>query len=164
MAKEFSFDVASEVNKQEVVNALDQTRREIRTRYDFKGSKCEVLQPSETVIELTADDDYRLKAVIDILKSKLIKRGISLKSLIYGKVDSALGGLKKQRIEIKNGLTKEEQKEIVKLVKGASSKAQAQMQEDIVRVKSKSKDVLQQIMQFLKKQELSFYINFINFR
>ena len=164
MAKEFSFDVAAEVNKQEVVNALDQTRREMRTRYDFKGSNCDILQPSETTIEVIADDDYRLKAVIDIFKTKLIKRGISLKTLIYGKVESGLGGKKKQMIDVKNGLTKEEQKEIVKLVKEASPKAQAQMHEDIVRVKSKSKDVLQQVIQFLKGQELNFYVNFTNLR
>ena len=124
-----SFDVVSEVDIPEVENALEQTRREVGQRYDFKGSKTEIAFPEKKVIQLVSDDDYKVNAVVEILQGKLAKRQVSLKSLEYGKVEPSAGGLAKQTITVHQGLEKDDAKEIVKMIKASKLKVQAQLQE-----------------------------------
>jgi hypothetical protein len=163
MAAENSFDVVCKVNMQEVTNALDQTRREIDTRYDLKGSKNEVtLEKTELVV--TAADDMKLKAVIDILQSKLHRRGVPLKALSYGKVDEAAGGALRQRIALQQGIPIDKAREIVRLVKDTKLKVQAAIQEDKVRVSGKSRDDLQKIIALLKDKDLGIALQFDNYR
>lgn len=128
-----SFDIVSKVDMQEVDNAVNQTVKEITQRYDFKGSKSRVDLEKES-IKILADDDFRLKAIIDILQSKCIKRGISLKALQYGKAESASGGMVRQIITIQQGISKEKGKEINSIIKETKLKVQGQIQEDQVRV------------------------------
>ena len=158
-----SFDIVSKVDMQEVDNAVNQTIKEITQRYDFKGSKSQVTLESDT-IKVLADDDFRLKAIIDILQSKFIKRGISLKALQYGKVESASGGMARQIITIQQGISKEKGKEINSLVKETKLKVQSQIQEDQVRVTGKNIDDLQEVIKLLKGKDLGVELQFVNFR
>jgi uncharacterized protein YajQ (UPF0234 family) len=158
-----SFDIVSKVDMQEVDNAVNQTVKEIAQRYDFKGSKSQVTLEKET-IKILADDDFRLKAIIDILQSKCIKRGISLKSLDYGKAETASGGMVRQNIAIRQGIAKEKGKEICALIKETRIKVQGQIQEDQVRVTGKNIDDLQEIIRLLKGKDLDVELQFINFR
>ena len=165
MADNSSFDVVSTVDMQEVKNAVDQTLKELRQRFDFKGSKSTLtLKEKEKVLEVVSDDDYKLKAVLDILKAKWVKRNISLKALDYGKVEQALGGTVRQHITIQSGIIDEKAKAIVKRIKGEKFKVQGQIQGDQVRVQSKSKDELQSVIAFLKQQDFGIDLQFINFR
>jgi len=163
MAAENSFDIVCKVDMQEVTNALDQARREIDTRYDLKGSKNEV-KLEEADITLTVPDEMKLKAVIDILQSKLHKRGIPLKALDYGKVEEASGGALRQKIAIQQGIPIEKAREIVRLVKDSKVRVQAAIQEDQVRVSGKNRDDLQRVIQLLKQQDLDVALQFVNFR
>jgi uncharacterized protein YajQ (UPF0234 family) len=158
-----SFDIVSKVDMQEVDNAVNQAVKEIAQRYDFKGSKSQVTLEKDA-IKVLADDDFRLKAIIDILQSKFIKRGISIKSLDYGKAESASGGMVRQNIAIKQGIAKEKGKEICAIIKETKIKVQGQIQEDQVRVTGKNIDDLQEIIQLLKGKELDVELQFINFR
>src|SRR5215208_1032628 len=124
MAAENSFDIVCKVDMQEVTNALDQTRREVETRYDLKGSKNELLLEKNDIV-LTSADDMKLKAVVDILQSKLHKRGVPLKALTYGEVEDAAGGAKRQKIALQQGIPIEKAKEIVRLIKDSKIKVQA---------------------------------------
>ena len=125
--------------------------KELGQRFDFKGSHAEVtFNEKDSFLQVAADDDYKLKAVIDILKGKCVKRHVSLKAFTYGKVESALGGTVRQRIVIQNGITDEQAKAITKSIKESKLKAQAQIQDDHVRVQSKSKDILQTVIVLLK--------------
>ena len=165
MADTSSFDVVSTVDMQEVKNAVDQTLKEIRQRFDFKGSKSDLtLKEKEKVLEIVSDDEYKLKAVLDILKAKCVKRNVSLKALDYGKVEQALGGTVRQHITIQSGIADDKAKAIVKRIKEKKFKAQAQIQGDQVRVQSKSKDELQTVIAFLKQQDFGIDLQFINFR
>ena len=165
MADNSSFDVVSTVDMQEVKNAVDQTLKELGQRFDFKGSKSELtLKEKEKILEVVSDDDYKLKAVLDILKAKWVKRNISLKALDYGKVEQALGGTVRQHITIQSGIIDEKTKAIVKSIKEKKFKAQGQIQGDQVRVQSKSKDELQSVIAFLKQQDFGIDLQFINFR
>jgi len=165
MADNSSFDVVSTVDMQEVKNAVDQTLKELGQRFDFKGSKSELtLKEKEKILEVVSDDDYKLKAVLDILKAKWVKRNISLKALDYGKVEQALGGTVRQNITIQSGIVDEKTKAIVKSIKEKKFKAQGQIQGDQVRVQSKSKDELQSVIAFLKQQDFGIDLQFINFR
>ncbi len=165
MADNSSFDVVSTVDMQEVKNAVDQTLKELGQRFDFKGSKSELtLKEKEKILEVVSDDDYKLKAVLDILKAKWVKRNISLKALDYGKVEQALGGTVRQHITIQSGIVDEKTKAIVKSIKEKKFKAQGQIQGDQVRVQSKSKDELQSVIAFLKQQDFGIDLQFINFR
>ncbi|OGL01645.1 MAG: YajQ family cyclic di-GMP-binding protein, partial [Candidatus Rokubacteria bacterium RIFCSPHIGHO2_02_FULL_69_13] len=139
MAAENSFDVACKIDMQEVTNALDQARREIETRYDLKGSKNEVTL-EKTDITILAADDMKLKAVVDILQSRLHKRGVPLKALTYGRVEQASGGALRQTIALQQGIPIEKAREIVRLVKDTKLKVQAAIQEDHVRVSGKNRD------------------------
>lgn len=158
-----SFDIVSKVDMQEVDNAVNQTIKEIAQRYDFKGSKSEVTLEKDA-IKILADDDFRLKAIIDILQSKCIKRGISVKSLDYGKAETASGGMVRQNIAIRQGIAKEKGKDLCAIIKETKLKVQAQIQEDQVRVTGKNIDDLQEIIQLLKGRELDVELQFINFR
>lgn len=163
MAKNSSFDVVSSVDMQEVDNAINQTVKEISQRYDFKNSKSNLELEGDT-IKVTSDDEYKLGAVIDILQSKVIKRGIDLKSLDYGKVETAGGGTVRQLITIKQGISKEKGKEVVAAIKNSKLKVQAQIMDDQVRVTGKNKDDLQQVIQLLKEGDFDQPLQFTNFR
>jgi uncharacterized protein YajQ (UPF0234 family) len=158
-----SFDIVSKVEMQEVDNAVNQTIKEIAQRYDFKKSKSEISLEKET-IKILADDDFRLKAIIDILQSKCLKRGISVKSLQQGTVESASGGMVRQLITIQQGISKEKGKEVIAAIKETKLKVQAQIQDDQVRVTGKNIDDLQEIIQLLKGKDLGIEMQFINFR
>ena len=159
-----SFDVVSKVDEQEVDNAVNQAIKEMQTRYDFKGTKSEIKWEKKEEITVIGDDDHKLKAVIDILQTKFVKRGVSLKAVDYGKVEDSGGGLKRQVLKIKQGTPQEKAKEIVKAVKDAKFKAQSQIQGDLVRVTSKSIDELQEIIQMLKEKDLEINLQAINMR
>lgn len=158
-----SFDIVSKVDMQEVDNAVNQTVKEITQRYDFKGSKSEVTLEKETV-KILADDDFRLKAIIDILQSKLIKRGISVKAMQYGKAESASGGMVRQIVTIQQGISKEKGKEINGVIKETKLKVQSQIQDDQVRVTGKNIDDLQEIIRILKGKDLGIEMQYVNFR
>jgi uncharacterized protein YajQ (UPF0234 family) len=158
-----SFDIVSQIDMQEVDNAVNQTVKEITQRYDFKNSKSEVTLEKDS-IRLLADDDFRLKAIIDILQSKCIKRGVSLKALNYGSVETASGGLVRQIVTLQQGISKEKGKEILAAIKDTKLKVQGQIQEDQVRVTGKNIDDLQEIIRLLKGKDLGVEMQFINFR
>jgi uncharacterized protein YajQ (UPF0234 family) len=163
MAAENSFDVACKIDMQEVTNALDQARREIETRYDLKGSKNEVTL-EKTDITILAADDMKLKAVVDILQSRLHKRGVPLKALTYGAVEQASGGALRQTIALQQGIPIEKAKEIVRLIKDTKIRVQAAIQEDQVRVSGKNRDDLQKIIALLKDKDLGIALQFTNYR
>lgn len=163
MAKDSSFDVVSEVNMQEVVNAVNQTKKEISQRYDFKGSKTAVDLESDT-IKITTEDDFRLNNVTDILKTRLITRKVAIRNLQYGKVEDAAGGMVRQIITIRQGLSIETAKAIVKDIKTAKLKVQASIQGDSVRVSGKNKDDLQQVIVLLREKDYDIELQFNNYR
>ena len=148
---------------QEVTNALDQARREIETRYDLKGSKNE-LTLDKTDITVAAADDMKLKAVVDILQSRLHKRGVPLKALTYGAVEQASGGVLRQKISLQQGIPIEKAKEIVRLIKDTKLKVQASIQADQVRVSGKNRDDLQKVIALLRDKELGIALQFTNYR
>jgi len=158
-----SFDIVSKVEMQEVDNAVNQTIKEIAQRYDFKKSKSEITLENES-IKVLADDDFKLKAVVEILQSKFIKRGISSKALQYGKAESASGGMVRQIITVQQGISKEKGKEIISVIKDSKLKVQGQIQEDQVRVTGKNIDDLQEIISLLKNKDLGVELQFVNFR
>lgn len=158
-----SFDIVSKVDMQEVDNAVNQAVKEISQRYDFKGSKSEITQEKDAV-RVLADDDFKLKAVIDVLQSKFLKRNISIKSLVYGKVEPSSGGMVRQVITVQQGISKEKGKEIIAVLKESKLKVQAQIQDDQVRVSGKNRDDLQSAIQTLKGKELDIEMQFVNFR
>ena len=163
MASENSFDVVCKVDMQEVTNALDQTRREIATRYDLKGTRNDVVL-EKTDIVITAADDMKLRAVVDILQSRLHKRGVPLKALSYGAVEEASGGQQRQRIGLQQGIPVEKAKEIVRLIKETKLKVQASIQEDQVRVSGKSRDDLQKVIALVREKDLGIAVQFTNYR
>lgn len=158
-----SFDIVSKVDMQEVDNAVNQTIKEIIQRYDFKGSKSEVALEKDG-IRILADDDFRLKAIIDILQSKFVKRSLSLKSMQYEKAETASGGMVRQMITIQQGISKEKGKDINAAVKETKLKVQSQIQDDQVRVTGKNIDDLQEVIRILKGKDLGVELQFINFR
>lgn len=165
MADTYSFDVVSKVDYQEVDNAINQAMKEILQRYDFKGSKSSIeLNQKENSILLASDDDFKLKAVVDILQNKFIKRNVPLKAITYGTIESASGGTVRQTITLQNGIDKENAKLLTKMIKDSKLKVQAQIMEDQVRVSSKSKDDLQAVMQLLRAADLKFAMQFLNYR
>ena len=165
MAETYSFDVTSTVDVQEVRNAVNQAMKEIGQRFDFKGYKSEVtFKDADAMIEVAADDEFKLKAVLDVLKGKCVKRNVSLKALTYGKVEQALGGTVRQTITVQSGIVDEKAKAIVKKMKEKKFKAQAHVQGDHVRVQSKNKDELQAVIGFLKQQDFGIDLQFVNYR
>ena len=165
MADEHSFDIVSKVDLQEVLNAVQQAMKEIGQRFDFRGSRSNVeLQKDKNEITVVSDDELKLKSVIDILQTKLVKRGISLKSLDYGKVEQAAGNTVKQIISLQQGILVEKSKEIVKIIKDTKMKVQAEIQKDQLRVRAKKIDDLQAVMKLLKEKDLGIHMEFINYR
>lgn len=163
MAKDSSFDIASEVDMQEIDNAINQSTKEISQRYDFKGSKAQITLEKDS-LKLTAEDDYKVNAMLDILKGKMIKRGISPKALNPGKIENAFSGTLKQNVEIQNGLSKEKAKEITAYIKELKLKVQAQIMDDKVRVSAAKKDDLQAVIQGLKGKDFGIDLQFTNLR
>ena len=165
MAKEHTMDVVSKIDLAEVLNAVNQANAEIKQRYDFKGSKSELtLDQKAATITILADNEMKLKSVVDILGSKLIKRKISLKALDYGKEEKATGDMVRQVATIQQGIAIEKAKEIVKYIKTMKIKVQASIQEDQVRVSGKKIDDLQALMAELKGKDFGIDMQFENFR
>jgi uncharacterized protein YajQ (UPF0234 family) len=165
MADTNSFDIVSVVDMQEVDNALNQARKEIIQRYDFKGSKTSIeLKQKEFEIVLISDDDFKMKAVVDILQSKFVKRSIPLKALSYGEIEAAAGGTVRRVIKLQNGIEKENAKLIVKMIKDSKMKVQSQIMDAQVRVSGKSKDDLQAVMALVRQADLDFAVQFQNYR
>jgi uncharacterized protein YajQ (UPF0234 family) len=165
MANSFSFDIVSEVDLQEVDNAVNQARKEIAQRYDFKGSKSSIeMNTKDKVLTMVSDDDFKLKSVLDILQSKLIRRGVPVKALSYGSVEPSTGGTVRQLITLRVGIEKENAKRIVKMIKDTKLKVQAQIMDDQVRVTAKAKDDLQAVITLVREAELEFAVQFTNYR
>jgi uncharacterized protein YajQ (UPF0234 family) len=158
-----SFDVVSKVDMMEVKNAVTQAMHEIRNRFDFKKSQSDI-SLGETEITLISDDDFKLKNVIDILETRLVKRNVPLKALEYGKIEEAAGGTVRQVVKIKQGISRDDARKINKLIKNMRLKVQSQVMEDHVRVSGKKRDDLQKVIQMLKEQDLNFPVQFVNFR
>jgi uncharacterized protein YajQ (UPF0234 family) len=162
---EHSFDIVSKVDLQEVSNAAHQAMKEIGQRFDFKGSKSSIeLDKGKNEIHLVSDDEYKLKSVVDILQSKLIKRKVPIKSLNYGKIESALSGTVKQVVTLQQGIQTDKAKEIVKTIKDAKLKVQSEIQKDQVRVKAKKIDDLQTVINLLKEKDLGIHMEYVNYR
>jgi cyclic-di-GMP-binding protein len=160
---ESSFDVVSSVDLQEVKNALAQAMKEITTRFDLKGTGSEVSLQGEEIL-LTSSDEFKLKAIKDVLEGRLVKRNVPLKALTYGKVDQALGGTVRQKVSLQKGIPTEKAREIVKIVKGMKVKVQAAIQGDQVRISGKNKDDLQAVIQALRAADLGIDMQFTNYR
>lgn len=163
MAKDASFDVVSEVDMQEVNNAVNQTLKELTQRYDFKGSKSTVEIEGNSVKILT-EDDMRLKSIIDILQSKFIRRGVSIKNLDYGKSENASGGMVRQSITVKQGIESDVAKKLTKDIKDSKIKVQTQFMDDQLRVSGKKIDDLQAVIALLKEKDCGLELQFKNFR
>ena len=163
MATEFSFDVVSKVDEQELDNALNQARKEIGGRFDFKNSKTSI---EETPTELTiiSDDELKMKNVIDILQGKLIKRGVSIKSFDWGSDEPAASNTVRRVVKIKSGLPKEKTKPLIEAIKNSKLKVNAQIQGEQIRVTSKSKDDLQKVQQLLQGMDFELPLQFVNYR
>ena len=166
MAKDASFDIVSEFDKQELVNAIDQVKRELTTRFDLKDSNSNIELVEDKAINITTNDEMKLKNIYDILQSKLVKRNLSLKILDPQKIENALGGNVKQEIKLKKGLTTELAKKIVAMIKDTKLKVQASIQGDSVRVTGKSRDDLQDVIKAVraKENEIDAPLQFTNYR
>ena len=165
MAQEFSFDVVSKVDLQEVLNAVQQASKEIATRFDFRGSASKVeWNEKELTLTLTSDDAHKLKSVVDILETRLVKRGIAVRSLDYGKIEDAAGGTVRQTAKIQQGIPSEKAKDIVRTIKDRKLKVQAAIQADQVRVSGRNKDDLQAVMTLLRGGDYGLPLQFTNYR
>ena len=165
MASDNSFDIVSKIEMQEVKNASEQAMKEVAQRFDFKGSKSDVkLEEKNNEIIVSSDDEYKLKSLIDILQAKLVKRGISLKALTYGKIESALGSTVRQSIKLQQGIPSEKAKEIIKSIKETKLKVQSQIQGDQLRVSGKNRDDLQSVIKLLRDRDFGIDMQFINYR
>ncbi|HYD50787.1 MAG TPA: YajQ family cyclic di-GMP-binding protein [Terriglobales bacterium] len=158
-----SFDIVSAVDHQELDNAVNQARKEVTQRYDFKDTKTTIDLDKEE-IRIVSDDAYKVRAVVDVLQSKLVRRGVSLKAFVYGEIEPASGGLAKQALKIQQGIDTDRARQITKLVKESKLKVQAQIQGDQVRITGKKRDDLQAAMALLREQDLGLPLQFSNFR
>lgn len=163
MAKEESFDVVSKVDMQEVDNAVNQARKEISQRYDFKNSKTQI-NVEEGNVKIVTENDFRLRSIVDVLQSKMINRKVAVKNLEFGKIEEAAGGMVRQLIKIKQGIETDIAKQMVKDIKGTKVKAQAQIMGDQLRVSGKSRDALQTVIHFLKENDYGVELQFVNYR
>ncbi|PLR78868.1 YajQ family cyclic di-GMP-binding protein [Bacillus sp. V3-13] len=163
MSKESSFDIVSKVNMSEVTNAINIAMKEIQTRYDFKGSKSDVSLDKEELV-LISDDEYKLGQLKDVLLSKMIKRGIPIKNLDYGKIENASGGTVRQRAKLVQGIDKENAKKINTIIKNSGVKVKSQVQDDQVRVTGKNRDDLQKIIAAIREADLTVDVQFVNYR
>lgn len=158
-----SFDIVSQLERAEIVNALDQTMKEVRQRFDFKGSKAEVVLEKEELI-LTAEDETKLRNMNDILQQKLVRRGVPLKAFSYGPAQPAAGGTLRQHVAIQQGIPGDKAKEIVKHIKDTKAKVQASIQGDVVRVTGKDRDTLQEVIARLKEKDFGINMQYTNYR
>jgi uncharacterized protein YajQ (UPF0234 family) len=163
MAQQNSFDIVSQVDRAEITNAINQTLKEVRQRFDFKGSHANVAQEEKELV-LTAEDETKLRNMNDILQQKLVRRGVSLKALSYENVEPAAGGTVRQRAQIQQGIPQEKAKEIVKLIKDSKARVQASIQGDTVRISGKDRDTLQQVIATLKAKDFGIDMQFTNYR
>lgn len=163
MAQQNSFDIVSEVDRAEVMNAVNQTMKEVRQRFDFKDSKASVALEEKDLV-LAAEDETKLRNMNDILQQKLVRRGVPLKALSYGDPEPAAGGTVRQRAEIQQGIPQDKAKEVVKFIKDSKAKVQASIQGDMVRVSSKDRDTLQQVIASLKTKDFGINMQFTNYR
>lgn len=164
MAADNSFDVVSKVDLQEVKNAIDQATKEVNARFDLKDSKSKIDLEGTDTIQLASQDEYTLKAVTEILGQKLVKRGVSLKNLDYEKIEPASNSSVRQKIKLQQGIPSEKAKQIVAFIKDSKKKAQASIQGDTVRVTSKDRDALQEIMALLRGKDLGVDLQYTNLR
>ncbi|HEV2707973.1 MAG TPA: YajQ family cyclic di-GMP-binding protein [Pyrinomonadaceae bacterium] len=163
MAQQNSFDIVSQVNRAEIVNALDQTMKEVRQRFDFKGSTAEVKLEENNLI-LTAEDETKLRNMNDILQQKLVRRSVPLKALSYGRIEPAAGGTLRQQVAIQQGIPSDKAKEIVKFIKDTKAKVQASIQGDVVRVTGRDRDTLQDVIANLKAKDFGINMQYTNYR
>ncbi len=163
MAKNSSFDIVSQIDMQELDNALNQTRKEISQRYDFRGSNAS-LELADDELKLAAEDEYKLGAILDILRQRMAKRGLSLRALEPGKVEPAAKGSVRQTVKLKQGIDKETAKKITAAIKAAKIKVTAQVQDNQVRVSGPKKDDLQAVIQLVRGQDFGIDLQFMNLR
>jgi len=159
-----SFDIVSKIDLAEVANAIQQATREVSTRFDLKDSKSQIAMEGTDAIMLHSSDEYKMKAVNDILQAKLVKRGVSLKGLTYSPLEPAAGSTVKQKITLQQGIPIEKAKEIVLLVKNSKKKAQASIQADVVRISGKDRDTLQDVIAMIKQKDFGIDLQFTNYR
>ncbi len=164
MAADNSFDIVSKLDLQELRNAVDQALKEIKTRFDLKDSKSEITIEGEEAVQLASADEYKLDAVKEILQQKMVKRGLSLKALTWGKLEPATGSSVRQKVTLQQGIPTEKAKDIVKLIKESKKKAQASIQGDTVRVSSKDRDTLQEVIALLRGHDFGIDMQFTNYR
>jgi uncharacterized protein YajQ (UPF0234 family) len=163
MTSEYSFDVVSKVDMQELNNAVTQAMKEIETRFDFKGSKSDIAIEKEMLV-LVSDDEYKLKSVVDILQSKMVKRGISIKNMDFGKIEPASGATVRQQVKLKQGIGQEDAKKMNILIRDSKLKVKSQIQGDQLRVTGKNKDDLQAVIALLRGADLPLELQFVNMR
>ena len=163
MAQEFSFDVVSKTDMQEVANAIQQAQKELAQRFDFKGSKSEIELTGDELV-LVSDDEVKLRSLRDIVEGRLVKRNVSLKALDYGKIEDASLGTVRQKVKIIQGIESEKAKAVVRAIKDAKLKVQASIQSDQVRVTGRNKDELQQVIALLKGKDFGLPLQFTNYR
>ncbi len=161
---ENSFDIVSKIDLQEVHNAIQIALKEVHTRFDLKDSKSDIVVEGKDAIVVTSKDEYKLKAVNDVLQAKLVKRGVPLKGLTYGSIEPAAGGTARQRITLQQGIPIEKAREIVKTIKDSKKKAQASIQGDTVRVSGKDRDTLQEVIALLRQRDFGIDLQFTNYR
>ncbi|HXY78072.1 MAG TPA: YajQ family cyclic di-GMP-binding protein [Candidatus Acidoferrales bacterium] len=159
-----SFDIVSKIDLAEVSNAIQQAMKEVSTRFDLKDSKSRIAMEGADAILLHSADEFKMKAVNDVFQQKLVKRGVPLKGLTYGALEPAAASTVKQKISIQQGIPIEKAREIVKLIKNSKKKAQASIQGDVVRISSKDRDTLQEIIALVKQQDFGIDLQFTNYR
>lgn len=164
MAQQNTFDIVSNIDHAEVVNAINQALKEVQTRFDFKGSQSSIEVEGHDAIILASDDEYKLRSLNDILQSKFVKRGVPLKGLDYQKVEQALGGTVRQRVLLQQGIPQEKAKEIVRFIKDTKLKVQVSIQGDLVRVAGKDRDTLQEVISTLRQHDFEIDMQFTNYR
>jgi len=163
MAQQNSFDIVSQVDHAEVANSINQTLKEVRQRFDFKGSHANVVL-EKTELVLSAEDETKLRNMNDILQQKLVRRGVPLKALSYGNIENAAGGTIRQRAQIQQGIPQEKAKDVVKFIKDTKAKVQASIQGDVIRVSGKDRDTLQEVIAKLKEKDFGIHMQFTNYR
>jgi hypothetical protein len=163
MAQQNSFDIISQVDRAEIANAINQTIKEVRQRFDFKGSTATVVLEKNELV-LTAEDETKLRNMNEILEQKLVRRGVPLKAFNYGKVEPAAGGTVRQQAQIQQGIPQDKAKEVVKFIKDTKAKVQASIQADTVRVSGRDRDELQNIISKLKAKDFGIHMQFSNYR
>jgi uncharacterized protein YajQ (UPF0234 family) len=163
MAQQNSFDIVSQIDRAEITNAINQTIKEVRQRFDFKGSNANVLMEKNELV-LTAEDETKLRNMNDILQQKLVRRSVPLKALSYGQIEPAAGGTVRQHVQIQEGIPQDKAKEVVKFIKDSKVKVQSSIQGDVVRVTGRDRDTLQDVIAKLKSTDFGIHMQFTNYR